>query len=79
MMFRTKYDDHEVGAGWVDPGALGDSLKSGLRLLWGPRSNGGPGWLGPIAMTLVVLSCWNDMSVPDIFAWLMRCVLSILT
>ncbi len=71
-MWRSKYQRHQVGAGWVDPGRLGSRLQTGLHLLAG-RPSDGVGWLGAISLSLVILSWWNDMSVREVFTWLADC------
>lgn len=76
-MWGRKYDEHEVGAGWVNPGSLGNRLKLGVRLLCG-RDSGSVAWLGAIALALVILSWWNDMSVRQVLGWLARCVRDLL-
>jgi hypothetical protein len=69
---------HEVGAGWIDPGALGRRLAAPLALL----CRGGEGstferWLGAVAWFLVILSCWYRLPVPYILADLLRATLGL--
>ena len=77
-MFGMRYEEHEMGAGRVDPDALGNRLRSGFCSLFGQHGSG-CGWIGPAAVALVILSWWNDMSVPDIFAWLIQSLRHVLS
>lgn len=76
-MSKVNYEDYEVGAGWVDPRNLASRLKSRVRLLCDRQGNGAGSWIGAIALSLVVLSWWNEMSVQEVFAWLGKSILQL--
>lgn len=74
----SRYEEHEVGAGWIDPGNLGNRLRSGIRLLGGGRDAVAGGWVGAVAVTLCLVSWWNDQSVPEILRWIVGCIRQLL-
>jgi hypothetical protein len=78
-LFQTRHAaPHEVGAGWIDPGALGRRLAAPLALLSHDREGSSfDRWLGAVAWFLVILSCWYRLPVPFILADLLRATLSL--
>ncbi|TVS16865.1 MAG: hypothetical protein EA424_13585 [Planctomycetaceae bacterium] len=76
-MWKMKYNEHEVGAGWVQPDRLAARLKTGFRLLCGHEAAPG-GWLGAAAVALVILSWWSDVPVRQVVAGIVQCVRELL-
>ena len=52
---------------------LASRLGARLRF-WRSDEPGSAGWLGPTALALVILSWWNNQSVPQVVAWLVGCL-----
>ena len=76
-MFRNRYQRHEVGAGWIDPHALGSRLRGGIRLLTGNESTF-QSWVAAIGLSLCVLSWWHGLPVHEVVLWIIACFQNLL-
>lgn len=75
-MRTNSYQGYEVGAGWVDPRRLADRLTGVLRAWRTPDRK--VGWLGPLAISLLIVSWWTRLPTDQVIVWLYHHIVHLL-
>lgn len=68
------YQEREAGSGWLDPGSSASPLLLNCRGMIYEREPSLVNWLGAMAITLCILSWWNEQSVPATLLWIAECL-----
>ena len=65
----SQHSDQEARTGWFR--SAGNQLRMNL---WYESEPALTSWLGALAITLCVLSWWNEQTVPATVMWIASCV-----